>query len=90
MKTLKELDEQIMSLRKEKTELEKVLYETNWPDEYMADSLIDKIDEIQRQINRLRKSKERIKRKNYKGDYVANLDRGCHCSSVSLKELMMN
>lgn len=86
MKTLKELDEQIIALRAEKTKLEKTLYETKWERETLADPLINKIDKIQAQIDKLRDKKEVIKRKNFKGDFVKDLGSGCHFTSVSLKE----
>ena len=89
MKTLKDLDEQIIALRTEKSSLEKMLYETSWKNDSLADPLINKMDKIQNQIERLRNKKETIKRKSYKGEFVKDLGSGCHFSSLSLKEFSM-
>lgn len=89
MTTLKELDAQIMELRTEKTALEEILYNTKWKVDSMADPLINKIDKIQAQIEKLRDKKEKIKRKEFKGDFVKDLGYGCHFSSVSLKEFSL-
>ncbi len=89
MKTLKELDAQIIALREEKSALEKTLYDTKWKNEAMADPLINKIDKIQLQIEKLRDKKAAIRKKEYKGDIVKDLGYGCHFSSLSLKELSM-
>lgn len=89
VQTLKELDEQIMALRTEKSSLEDTLYNTCWKSDSMADPLINRIDKIQAQIEKLRDKKEAIKRKNYKGEFVKDLGNGCHFSSLSLKEFSM-
>lgn len=87
-KLLKELDEQIMKLRKSKSSLEDKLYNTDWKRDTDADPIIRKIDEINEQLDILRAKKKKITMRNYKGEIVPNLGAGAKQSSTSLKSIM--